>query len=151
MENDWILFAVRDVIRRENVPVATIFLNFGFTVSHDNLLPEYISHSAGLKSSECSTGMLLDTLLRSGEVINARGQYQRTCIWNAITDYHDDQLSVLLQRGADPCLRDVTGSSSLKFVAARAPHLIVYVKCVQILLGWFDLHWAELSTEERLP
>ena len=106
MDDNEIQLVVRDAIRREEVPVAIYFLNRGFTVPRDNLLPECISHAARLKSSDSPTEMLLDTLLRSGVNIDARDEHQRTCIWDAITDYYANRLNVLLQRGADPFLRD---------------------------------------------
>ncbi|KAJ5604534.1 ankyrin [Penicillium lagena] len=148
VEDDDIQLAISDAIRREDVSVASFFLNRGFTVPCDDRLPECINHSARLKGSDSPTEMLLDTLLRSGVDINARDEHQRTCIWDAITLYYPNQLNVLLQRGADPRLQDENGDSPLKFAATRTPPLIVYVKCVQILLEWIVLHWAELSGEE---
>lgn len=54
-----------------------------------------------------------------GEQTNIQGPAYRlqnpglTCIWNALTDYHPNQLNVLLQRGADPCPRDNNGDTPL--------------------------------------
>ncbi|KAJ5832422.1 ankyrin [Penicillium riverlandense] len=148
VDDDDIQYAISDAIRREDVPVASFFLNRGFTVPCDDLLPECISHAARLKSSDSPTEMLLDTLLRSGVDINARDEHQRTCIWEAITLYYPNQLDVLLQRGADPLLQDENGDSSLIFAATRTPSLILYVKCAQTILEWIDIHRTELSREE---
>lgn len=146
--HDDIQGAIRDSIRREDVPVASFFLNRGFRLDNDDLLPGCIAHAARLNSSDSPSEMLLDTLLRSGVNINSRGEHKRTCIWNAISDYHADQLHVLLQRGADPRLQDENGETPLTFAATRTPQLICYENCVRTILEWFDLHWAEQSSEE---
>jgi ankyrin repeat protein len=141
-------YSVIEAIRRENVQVASFFLKRGITISHMDILPECIAQAALLKSSDCPTELFLDTLLRSGVDINSRDQLQYTCIWKAIADYHANQLNVLLQRGADPRLRDNNGYSPLRFAATQSPSLIRYATCVQTILEWFDLHWAEISAEE---
>ncbi|KAJ5359228.1 ankyrin [Penicillium cataractarum] len=146
--HDDIQGAIRDSIRREDVPVASFFLNRGFRLDNDDLLPGCIAHAARLNSSDSPSEMLLDTLLRGGVDINTRGEHQRTCIWNSISDYHANQLDVLLQRGADPRLRDENGETPLIFAATRTPQLICYENYVQTILEWFDLHWAEQSSEE---
>ncbi|CAL5870892.1 uncharacterized protein PFLUO_LOCUS5133 [Penicillium psychrofluorescens] len=148
-EDDDIQPAINGAIQRGDVPVASFFLNLGFTVPYDDMLPKHISQAARLQSSDSPTEMLLDTLLRSGVDINARDERQRTCIWDAITLYHPNQLNVLLQRGADPRLQDENGDSPLIFASTQIEQPIsCYVKCVQILLEWIELHRTELSREE---
>jgi hypothetical protein len=72
--------ALRDSIRRENVTVARYFLDRGFTLLPDNMLPGSISHAACLESPKSPTETLLDMLLGSGADINGRDKHGRTCI-----------------------------------------------------------------------
>ncbi|KAJ5585504.1 ankyrin [Penicillium hispanicum] len=101
-----------------------------------------------LKSPGTTGETLLDTLLSCGVAINSQDGEGQTCAWGAID--RCEHLEILLQKGADPLLRDKNGETSLTYAATQSRGLEVpaKVESVKTILGWIDLNWTKVSHNE---
>lgn len=109
--------AVHYAVRKEDVALLKLLHHHRCPIDPSDY-PEYLEVAICADSADIFE-RVLDVLLNYGVDINAKGPLGQGCFWSAIRSRKASRLAVLLEKGADPLVRDDDNETPVMF-ASRA-------------------------------